>query len=255
MRSRIRRISPSMLVATIALVVALSGGATGAVKLITGAQIKDNSVTGKDIKNATLTGVDVNDASLTGKDVKDASLAGVDVADSSLTGEDVKDGSLSPADVTGLVPSPFDGSVPSGKTITGAWGDSDFAGASFDIVRWVSFPFPAPVALDAEHTKIGTRDGAGLPSAAVAAAAADVRESAACSGNFNAPTAPPGLLCLYVRTSIGGPTSIQAGSLFVWPLEVGAAGANRYGFAFEYQVVISPSSPPRVEGTWAYTAP
>ena len=245
MLDRFRRVSPSMVVATVALAFALTGGATGAVKLITGAQIKDGTVTGKDVKNASLTGLDVKDGSVAGADLKDASVTGADVAD----------GSLSPADITGLPPSPVGASVPSGQTITGAWGDEDFAGANFDIIRWVSFPFPAPVPLDADHTKIGTKDGAGLPSATIAAAAADVRESAACSGNFNTPTAPPGLLCLYVRTSIGGPTSIANGGLVVWPLEVGAANANRYGFAFEYQVVASPSVPPRVEGTWAYTAP
>jgi hypothetical protein len=254
MWNRVRRTSPAMIVATIALIVALSGGATGAVKLITGAQIKDGSVTGKDVKNASLLGVDVKDGSLTGKDVKDASLAGVDVADSSVTGDDVKDGSLSPADITGLAPSPFDGSVPSGKTITGAWGDTDLATAAFrDVVSWVSFPFPAPVGLDAEHTKIGTKDTAGLPSAAIAAAAADVRESAACAGNFGAPTAPPGFLCLYVRTNIGGPTNVGPASLFVWPLDVGAVNANRYGFAFEYIAITA--APSRIEGTWAYTAP
>jgi hypothetical protein len=46
-------LSPSLLVATLALVVASSGSAVAAA-LITGAQIKNESVTGKDIKNGSL---------------------------------------------------------------------------------------------------------------------------------------------------------------------------------------------------------
>lgn len=48
------RPSPAMVVAIVALIAGVSGGATAAT-LITGAQIKDGSVTGKDIKNGSIT--------------------------------------------------------------------------------------------------------------------------------------------------------------------------------------------------------
>ncbi len=51
--TRTRRVSPSLLVASLALVVASSGSAVAAA-LITGANIKNESVTGKDIKNGSL---------------------------------------------------------------------------------------------------------------------------------------------------------------------------------------------------------
>lgn len=52
-QSRRRRLSPSLIVASLALIVASSGSAVAAA-LITGKQIKDESVTGKDIKNGSL---------------------------------------------------------------------------------------------------------------------------------------------------------------------------------------------------------
>ena len=45
-----------------------------AAKLITGNQIKNNSVTTKDIKNNNLTGKDIKDNKLTGKDINEATL-------------------------------------------------------------------------------------------------------------------------------------------------------------------------------------
>ena len=77
--------------------------------LITGAQIKDNSVTGKDLKNNSVTGQDLKNGTVTGKDLKDGTVAGKDlktdavkgkhVADGSITGQDLKDGSITGQDL------------------------------------------------------------------------------------------------------------------------------------------------------------
>lgn len=56
-----RRVSPSLIVASLALVVASSGSAVAAA-LITGAQIKNESVTGADIKNGSLAFKELNGA-------------------------------------------------------------------------------------------------------------------------------------------------------------------------------------------------
>jgi hypothetical protein len=57
--------SPSLLVAGLALVVAVSGGtAAVAASLVTGAQIKDRSVTAVDVARNTLTGVEINETKL-----------------------------------------------------------------------------------------------------------------------------------------------------------------------------------------------
>jgi len=73
---RMRRPSPSLVVAVIALVVAL-GGTAIAQSLITGRDIRNGSITGKDIRNGTITGRKVKRDSLTGRQVRESSLGQV----------------------------------------------------------------------------------------------------------------------------------------------------------------------------------
>lgn len=68
-----RRISPSFVVAVLALVLA-AGGVGYAAGTIGSAQIKDNSIQGRDIRNGTLTSKDVRNRSLRGVDLKRGSL-------------------------------------------------------------------------------------------------------------------------------------------------------------------------------------
>src|SRR4051794_7950865 len=67
------RLTYANVVATIALFIALGGGATAAV-LITGKSVKDGSLTGRDIKNNSVASVDVKDGDLLAKDFKAAQL-------------------------------------------------------------------------------------------------------------------------------------------------------------------------------------
>ena len=68
---RLVRQSPAMVVAMVALFVALSGTAVATTSaLITGAQIKNNSIAGIDVKNNSIAGIDVKNKSLTAKDFK-----------------------------------------------------------------------------------------------------------------------------------------------------------------------------------------
>src|SRR4051794_40239266 len=91
MRHLVRRPSPAMAVALIALFVALGGTSLAALRIGT-RQIVDNSVRGVDVRNGTLGGRDVKNNKLTGADVK--GIRGVDVKDDSLTGADVVESSL-----------------------------------------------------------------------------------------------------------------------------------------------------------------
>jgi len=77
------RLSPTLLVAVLALVLA-AGGTGYAAGKITSAQIKDNTIKSKDVKDRALKGVDVKDGSLSGADVMNGSINGADVADGSL---------------------------------------------------------------------------------------------------------------------------------------------------------------------------
>lgn len=75
-RFLVRRPSPGLIVAIVALVLALGGGAYAAAT-ITGKDIKNGSITGKDIKKGSLTGKLVKNDSLTGKQIKESSLGQV----------------------------------------------------------------------------------------------------------------------------------------------------------------------------------
>lgn len=63
------KVSPALVVAVIALVVACAGSATAA-SLITGAQIKNGTVTGADVRNKSLTGKDVKPRSLVARHLR-----------------------------------------------------------------------------------------------------------------------------------------------------------------------------------------
>lgn len=77
------RLSPTLVVALLALVLA-AGGTGYAAGKVTSGQIKDGTIKSRDVKNGGLKGVDVKDGSLTGADVGDGSLTGADVTDGSL---------------------------------------------------------------------------------------------------------------------------------------------------------------------------
>ncbi|MBS43379.1 MAG: hypothetical protein CMH83_09505 [Nocardioides sp.] len=95
MRSFLARLrpTPALAVALVALLVAL-GTPSYAAKLITGKDIKNNSVTGGDIKNSSLTGKDVKNSSLTGGDLKNNTVLSADVKNGSLLAADFKAGEL-----------------------------------------------------------------------------------------------------------------------------------------------------------------
>ena len=76
---KVRIPSPAMIVATLALVLALSGTAVAS-GLITGAQIKNNSVASVDLTNNSIQSVDVKNNSVTTADVKNGTLLAADFA-------------------------------------------------------------------------------------------------------------------------------------------------------------------------------
>lgn len=77
-------LSPSLVLAMVALFAAVGGGAYAATA-------QKNSVTSKSVKNNTLKGGDILNESLTGADIKDESLSG----------DDVQNGSIKPSDLAG----------------------------------------------------------------------------------------------------------------------------------------------------------
>ena len=91
-------LSYANVMATIAVVLALGGTATAAGTLITGKNVKNESISGTDIKNRTLRGADVKDGSLLKKDFKAGQLP---AAASAATGATGATGARGPAGGTG----------------------------------------------------------------------------------------------------------------------------------------------------------
>jgi hypothetical protein len=81
MKPTLKRPSPALVVAILALFVAMAGTSYAATQ-IGSSQIKNNSVTGKDVKDKSLTGKDVKDSALTGADIADGSVTKADLAPS-----------------------------------------------------------------------------------------------------------------------------------------------------------------------------
>jgi hypothetical protein len=86
-----RRPSPALVVAVLALVVACAGTATAAT-LITGREIRNDSVTGADIRDRSLRGRDIGSNTVTGRNVN--GLSGRDVIPNGLDGSDIDEDTL-----------------------------------------------------------------------------------------------------------------------------------------------------------------
>ena len=93
---RLRRPSPALVIACVALFVSLGGvGYAAATGSIDSREIKNNTIRGKDVRNNGLSGRDIANASLSGADVKNGRLLGVDIENESLTGADLDERTLS----------------------------------------------------------------------------------------------------------------------------------------------------------------
>lgn len=238
---RRHRPSPALIVAIVALVVACTGTAVAVQSLVTSAQIKNGTIRLKDLSPATRKAV-IGDIGPTG--AKGATGAN---GAKGATGATGAKGATGAAGTAGT--SLFDGgSIPSGKTITGAWGGRYIAAVEGNqqnsYLLSVSFPLPAPVKLKDSDVQFG---------ASTAGPVGDA--DPACTGSVANPTAPAGKVCLYVNE---GPNGTRSNSTLTG-FKLSAAGVNtdadRYGF--EVRIVDAGTVPGtvRAEGTWAYTAP
>jgi hypothetical protein len=150
----------------------------------------------------------------------------------------------------------FAAAIPSGTTVTGAWGLSfNPVSATLDSISMVvPFPLRAPGSLENTEVKIGTRGANGIadPDLDAAAFNSDV-DNTLCSGNGTNPTAPAGHVCLYIRSATGGLVNVAAESLDVGRLDVSGA-QNDLGFFYSFDAAATTAAA-HAEGTWAFTAP
>lgn len=265
-----KRPSPALIVAVIALLVALSPIAQAARVIVTSsAQIANGIITGADVRNESLTGADVRDGSITGADIRNGTVRSADVGDGSLRAEDFAAGQLpagatgpqGPAGAQGPVGAPgepgapgtdgVDGTdgadgvgitspLPSGTTVTGVIGGGDWVTVAPGVdgeAHAVFFSFPFQVtSLDGVNFPEGLTDyGPAHPD---------------CSGTYNAPTAPAGRVCVYPDLDPSpspGRETMNAGGAFLTP-----AGNGR---GFEVEWYAGQLGKTRFVATWAYTAP
>jgi Collagen triple helix repeat (20 copies) len=124
----------------------------------------------------------------------------------------------------------FTETLPSGKTETGGWGFT--ASAEGLALTSISFNIPLAHALSAEHVFFVESKGNG----------------STCTGNFEAPAATPGNLCVYYG-SYGGLTNLTFENILTLS---GNPGASTAGALLQFEAV---GEAPRFGiGSWAVTA-
>jgi hypothetical protein len=246
------KLTYSNVMSTIAVFLALGGVGYAVSQLpknsVGPRQIKKNAVSSSKVKNKSLAISDFSSktrSKLTGARGPQGAAG--------QPGQTGQTGPTGPAGAT-LIDSP----VPSGKTIKGVWGGQYTPGGTAGndaFVLSTSFPAPLSDPITDATAQLSTNSFAGGLSPAVAAAAMDADEDAACSGTLAAPSTPPGKLCLYVRDA--RLANVAAGTLHVQgPASDDDPGvaARKLGFEVSFTAASS-TTPVRVEGVWIYTAP
>ena len=89
---------PTTVLAVVALVVAVGGGATAA-SLITGDDVKNNSLTSADIKDGTLKTDDIKQGGVSGNRLKGESTSGNKLQPGTVSGDRLKDGAVTSAKI------------------------------------------------------------------------------------------------------------------------------------------------------------
>lgn len=213
--------SPAMIVAVIALLVALSGGAYAAT-VISGQNIKKSTITGKQIKNRSLTGSDIKKHSIHKNDLASDALA------AGAPGAPGKDGA-----------SVLNSTVPSGKTIRGLWDIDATNNTSQSEMYYSTGTFQIPTTQVLSSSAVNFAASAGSD-------AGD--DDATCTGSSNAPTAPPGKVCIYISDG-----EIYESAAHTMLGNALTDTAPTYGF--EISVSLPTGSTVSYDGAWAYTAP
>jgi hypothetical protein len=114
---------PTIVIAVVALVVGVSSGAVAA-KLITGKDIKDNTVTSADIKNGTLVTKDLKQNAINGNRLKKGTVNGAKLQGGTVAGAKLKPGSVGNGKLA-------DGAVTSNKIADGTIGPNDLSTTAF----------------------------------------------------------------------------------------------------------------------------
>jgi hypothetical protein len=218
-RRRVRRPSPAMLVAVLALLLAMGGSALAAHHYLINSTKQINPRVLKALKGR---------RGATGR----PGVPGLPGA-AGARGPQGKEGPRGKEGKTGE-PGPFPSTLPSGKTLTGVFEATDGIPAKLKGYAQAAISFPFPLAAN--------------PKAEVIEASGKATEH--CPGSRESPSAAAGYLCIYVWTS-NGP------AVGAYNPANEAPGAGKTGAVAFTEVKCEAESPcnAHLVGTWAVTAP
>ena len=142
----------------------------------------------------------------------------------------------------------FASTIPSGTTVTGAWGGRFIAPnkpTTNSYLLTTSFPVPAPVALDDAHVNTAPY----TPNPVVS-----LDGDPSCTGTADDPTAPAGKVGIYISDTSNA--TVEGFSL-ADPGGGTSEAADRYGFIVRVLDGggTGDTASTSAYGTWAYTAP
>lgn len=259
-KSLLRRPSPALAVAFLALLVALGGTSYAALSVpknsVGTKQLKNNAVTAAKlaggavgtakITNGAVTASKINTSGLTVPDALYANSAGSATnATTATTATNATNAATATSatsatnagnstDLGGIAASAYQtygATLPSGDTETGVWGGGFYAAAaSNQSVMTASFPVPLAAALNASHVIFASGSATHCPGLG---------------------QADPGYLCVYLGQSTNTTTPTSADIYNPEVAETQGAGAN--GFAIT--VAASSAGEDSITGSFAVTAP
>jgi hypothetical protein len=142
--------------------------------------------------------------------------------------------------------------IPSGKTVYGIIGKVHYTNGREIVIAHASLPGIAPQPLSSAAIVIRANSPliTACNNTTSCLDANEISNQALCQGTSSAPSAPPGILCIY-PTVVGGDFAV--GSLSGFAIGTDDGSGSRYGFGVGF---INQSARATVfEGVFAYTAP
>jgi hypothetical protein len=188
-------------------------------------------------------------------DIVDRAILNRDIGTDQVDRRVIAPGTIQRAEINSQTLSSFQNfPVRRGVTVRGVIG-GDFEGHSAtpseacpDNCDWgvtASLPFPAPVGLSDDEVFVDVTlcdtDCTG-----VTVDADEVDAATTCTGTIAAPTAPPGVVCIYVA---GADNAVNVEGFSVLP----GTGASRYGFKLGWDSTAADDT--FIDAVWAYTSP